>query len=73
MPSLLLVVFVLQFLLHIINTVGASTVNELVRLSACTTADMLTPPAMGPLQQAPNTHLGISTPLPGAQEGDCAA
>jgi hypothetical protein len=34
MPSLLLVVFVLQFLLHIINTVGASTVNELVRLPA---------------------------------------
>jgi hypothetical protein len=31
MPSLLLVVFILQFLLHIINTVGASTVNELVR------------------------------------------
>ena len=30
MPSLLLVVFVLQFLLHIINTVGANTVNELV-------------------------------------------
>lgn len=30
MPSLLLVVFILQFLLHIINTVGASTVNDLV-------------------------------------------
>jgi len=30
MPSLLLVVFVLQFVLHIINTVGANTVNELV-------------------------------------------
>jgi hypothetical protein len=30
MPSLLLVVFTLQFLLHIINTVGASTVNDLV-------------------------------------------
>jgi hypothetical protein len=30
MPSLLLVVFTLQFLLHIINTVGATTVNELV-------------------------------------------
>jgi len=30
MPSLLLVVFILQLLLHIINTVGANTVNELV-------------------------------------------
>jgi hypothetical protein len=30
MPSLLLVVFILQFLLHIVNTVGANTVNELV-------------------------------------------
>lgn len=32
MPSLLLVVFTLQLLLHIINTVGANTINELVRL-----------------------------------------
>jgi len=32
MPSLLVVVFILQFLLHIINTVGANTINELVRL-----------------------------------------
>jgi hypothetical protein len=31
MPSLLLVVFVLQLALHLINTVGASTVDELVR------------------------------------------
>ena len=31
MPSLLLVVFTLQLLLHIINTVGANTINELVR------------------------------------------
>lgn len=30
MPSLLLVVFILQFLLHIINTVGVNTVNELL-------------------------------------------
>jgi hypothetical protein len=30
MPSLLLVVFILQLLLHVINTVGATTVNELV-------------------------------------------
>ncbi|CAE7192356.1 hypothetical protein CFE70_006984 [Pyrenophora teres f. teres 0-1] len=30
MPSLLLVVFILQLLLHMINTVGANTVNELL-------------------------------------------
>ncbi|KAL6707882.1 GET complex subunit get1 [Coniothyrium glycines] len=30
MPSLLLVVFILQLLLHIVNTVGASAVNELL-------------------------------------------
>ncbi|KAF1993124.1 hypothetical protein P154DRAFT_625670 [Amniculicola lignicola CBS 123094] len=30
MPSLLLVVFTLQFLLHIINTVGANTINQLL-------------------------------------------
>ncbi|PVH99477.1 CHD5-domain-containing protein [Periconia macrospinosa] len=31
MPSLLLVVFILQLLLHIINTVGANAINELAR------------------------------------------
>jgi len=30
MPSLLLIVFVLQLVLHIVNTVGANTVNELL-------------------------------------------
>ncbi|PSN68655.1 CHD5-domain-containing protein [Corynespora cassiicola Philippines] len=30
MPSLLVVVFVLQLLLHIVNTVGANTINELL-------------------------------------------
>ncbi|KAI8934069.1 GET complex subunit get1 [Plenodomus lindquistii] len=30
MPSLLLVVFILQLVLHIVNTVGASTVNDLL-------------------------------------------
>ncbi|KAF2278069.1 uncharacterized protein EI97DRAFT_374350 [Westerdykella ornata] len=30
MPSLLLVVFILQLVLHIINTVGANTINELL-------------------------------------------
>lgn len=34
MPSLLLVVFTLQFVLHLINTVGVSTVDELVRTSS---------------------------------------
>ncbi|ORX92746.1 CHD5-like protein-domain-containing protein [Clohesyomyces aquaticus] len=29
MPFLLLVVFILQFLLHIVNTAGANTINEL--------------------------------------------
>ncbi|KAF1928724.1 uncharacterized protein M421DRAFT_153509 [Didymella exigua CBS 183.55] len=32
MPSLLLVVFILQFALHLINTVGASTIDELLWL-----------------------------------------
>lgn len=31
MPSLLLIMFILQTVLHIINTVGANTINELVR------------------------------------------
>ncbi|KAF2872335.1 CHD5-like protein-domain-containing protein [Massariosphaeria phaeospora] len=30
MPSLLLVVFTLQFLLHVVNTVGATTLNDLL-------------------------------------------
>jgi hypothetical protein len=32
MPSLLLIMFILQLFLHIINTVGATTIDELVRL-----------------------------------------
>jgi hypothetical protein len=31
MPSLLLVMFILQLSLHLINTVGVNTLNELVR------------------------------------------
>lgn len=34
MPSLLLVVFLLQLVLHLINTVGASTIDELVCTSS---------------------------------------
>ena len=32
MPSLLLIMFILQLFLHIINTVGATTIDELVRV-----------------------------------------
>lgn len=32
MPSLLLVVFLLQLAIHLVNTFGAAFVNELVRL-----------------------------------------
>jgi hypothetical protein len=31
MPSLLLIVFALQLVIHIINSIGAAAVNELVR------------------------------------------
>jgi hypothetical protein len=30
MPSLLITVFVIQLVIHIINTIGASTINDLV-------------------------------------------
>lgn len=33
MPSLLVTVFALQLLIHLINTVGAATINALVRVS----------------------------------------
>ena len=33
MPSLLLVVFVLQLVIHLINTVGAGAINNLVCLN----------------------------------------
>lgn len=32
MPSLLITVFVIQLLIHVVNTVGASTINDLVTL-----------------------------------------
>jgi hypothetical protein len=38
MPSLLLIVFVLQLAIHIINSAGAAAVNELVSLSPKFTA-----------------------------------
>ena len=33
MPSLLFVVFFLQLIIHIINSVGAAAINDLVRLA----------------------------------------
>ena len=44
MPSLLLVVFVLQLVIHFINTVGAGAINNLVRfarLHGCLVRDVL--------------------------------
>jgi len=40
MPSLLLVVFILQLVLHLINTVGASTIDELVRASTTAAVEL---------------------------------
>jgi hypothetical protein len=34
MPSILLTVFILQLIIHIVNTIGASTINNLVRNAA---------------------------------------
>ena len=31
MPTLLLTIFLIQLSIHLINTIGASTINELVR------------------------------------------
>jgi hypothetical protein len=33
MPSLLLIVFLLQLSIHLVNTIGAPVINELVRTS----------------------------------------
>lgn len=64
MPSLLLVVFFLQLLIHLINTVGAPAINDLVK----TPSPMISPRlissllnrgfvlVMVPLQQAPIFH-----------------
>ena len=38
MPSLLLVVFLLQLLIYVINTVGAATIDQLVRTPPCHTS-----------------------------------
>ena len=52
MPSLLLVVFVLQVALYLINTVGAAAINDFVRLH-------------NPL---PNIDLPLSENLPRSQQ-----
>jgi hypothetical protein len=74
MPSLLLVVFTLQFLLHIVNTVGAAAVNELVSPAFLHGAHELhtniTTTVMDSLQQAPYADLGRGAKGPEAQEGD---
>ena len=49
MPSLLLVVFVLQLLIHLVNNVGAPVINEFVRSPST--------PALGSTLHAPNSYL----------------
>jgi hypothetical protein len=75
MPSLLLVVFTLQFLLHIVNTVGAATVNELVSPAFPHRPHELQTDiaavVMDCLQQAPYANLGRGAEGAEAQEGDC--
>lgn len=66
MPSLLLVVFVLQLLIHLVNTVGAPVINEFVRPSlrscfgvyfTCSEQQLIVSLAMDTLQQTPHLHL----------------
>lgn len=75
MPSLLLVVFTLQVVLHLINTVGASSVDELVRdpiysIVMLQYANMSS--AMGVVQQASHANIWKCAEMPGAEEGDRA-
>jgi hypothetical protein len=74
MPSLLLVVFALQFLLHIINTVGANTVNELVSPAPTRCPHVhqanIAAAVMATLQQAPYADLRLGPEGSEAQEGD---
>lgn len=62
MPSLLLVVFALQLALHLINTVGANTIDELVNTfsdhnSHC---GMLITPSYGVYTtNCPRQHLAV--------------
>lgn len=76
MPSLLLVMFILQTVLHIINTVGANTINELVSRAPPTPRNhemggerLLTMgyTALGSLQQAPHTNIFLRPASPKAE------
>lgn len=82
MPSILVIVFVFQLAVHLVNTIGAQAINDLVTLSRkiafplCVAPDTLTatpPPVMDPLQQDPYLPL-LSHALAGrAQPGSRAS
>lgn len=60
MPSLLIVVLVLQLAIHLVNTVGAQAINDLVSPLPQTPrrdTDILDIEAMDPLQQSPDSAL----------------
>lgn len=59
MVSLLLVVFALQLFIHVLNTVGANKINDLVRRlsTSALRSEVLTFPAMAHLHQTPNTAI----------------
>ena len=60
MPSLLVVVFLLQFVIHLINTVGASAINNLVYFPTIYLFPGINiQAAMDSLQQASDFHLYI--------------
>lgn len=72
MPSLLLVVFILQLALHIINTVGVNTINELVCfLSGLEKRHLLMVyAAMDSLQQIPHSHVQVGSKGTDPEEGN---
>lgn len=79
MVSLLLVVFILQFLLHIINTVGANTINELVRPSPQTLQHsplihqiLILLTAMDTIQQTSHPDFELCAKGPSPEEGHCS-
>ena len=61
MPSLLVIVFVVQLLIHLVNTVGASTVNSIVSRPVdndhCSIHANIRLSAMEPLRSSPNTDI----------------
>lgn len=56
MPSLLITVFVLQLVIHLVNTVGATGINHVVRLNSsprlCSWSLTDSVAAVGPVEQA---------------------